>query len=46
MDKELELWHFWPTCDKVGCWKCLWWDICYWLAASGARNDLKPPEFS
>lgn len=28
----LELWHFWPDCEVPGCYKCLWWDLCWQLA--------------
>lgn len=28
---QVELYHYWPDCDVVGCYRCLWWDIAYWV---------------
>lgn len=39
--KEVEVWHYWPDCFIAGCWKCLWWDICWALADVGI--EVKVP---
>jgi hypothetical protein len=34
---ELERRHFWPDCEIIGCYYCLWWDICWQLADFGIQ---------
>lgn len=40
MTTELELRHFWPDCEIICCYRCLWWDISFRIAMRFSPYDM------